>query len=65
MTSPKKCNTKLISYTAEEALALYIDGDDTKNVHMDLVSGTKQRNSRIVRTYDVLRLAKKLWYSND
>lgn len=40
-------DNKPIKYTAEEALALYIDGGYTKRVYMDLVCGTKQRNANI------------------
>lgn len=57
-------DNKPIKYTAEEALALYIDGGYTKRVYMDLVCGTKQRNANIFPSYDVLRSAKKLCYPN-
>lgn len=51
-----------IKYTAEEALALYIDGGYTKKAYKDLQSGTKKRNANIFPTYDVLLSAKKMCY---
>lgn len=54
-----------IPYTPEEALALYIDGDYSKNAYKLMQYGVKERNCNIYPSYDVLAKTKKECYPND
>lgn len=47
------------TYTPDEALALYVDGNFTKHSYKLMQSGAKSRNANIYPTYDALFLAKK------
>lgn len=53
-----------IKYTAEEALALYMDGDYTKRSYKLMQAGAKARNANIYPSYDILQSAKIECYPN-
>lgn len=52
----------ILSYTPDEALALYGDGDFTKSSYKLMLSGVKLRNAKIYPSYDLLLQAKKKCY---
>lgn len=55
-------NNNVTPYSADEALALYVDGDYTKHSYKLMQSGAKIRNANIYPSYDALQLAKKKCY---
>lgn len=54
-----------VSYTPEEALALYVDGRYTENSYMLMQSGAKKRHANIYPPYNILREAKKRCYPEE
>ena len=68
-TTIKKCfqtpRSIAIKYTADEALALYVDGRYTKRSYVLMQSGAKSRNAHIYPSYNSLLEAKKKCYPDE